>query len=139
MTVAGWVAGTSVSGFISANDYRIAFGLLLVAGGKMVREGTQGEEVMAQRTDMLWLIPLAALSPATSIESLAVGLSFGILQTPVLSLAFIIGIVGGAISSASVMPGEQPEDIMGNRMEFLGGLIRILIGMRILAEHVVFQ
>jgi len=81
----------------------------------MVREGMQGEEVMAHRTDMLRLIPLAALSLATSIDSLAVGrLIFGILQTPVLFLAFIIGIVCGAISFAGVMLGEQPEDRLGN-------------------------
>ena len=82
---------------------------------------------MAQRTDMLRLIPLAALSPATCIESLAVGLTFGILQTPILSLVIIIWVVGGAISSAGVMLGEQPEDIMGHRMEILGGLNLILM------------
>lgn len=138
MTVAGWVTGTSVVGFISAYDHWIAFVLLLVVGVKMVREGMQGEEEMVQRTDMLRLTPLAVLSLATSIDSLAVGLSFGILQTPVLILAFIIGIVCGAISFAGVMLGEQLEDILGNKMEILGGLILILIGIRILAEHVFF-
>ena len=138
MTVAGWVAGTSVVGFISAYDHWLAFVVLLVVGGKLVREGMQGQEEMTQRTGMMQLIPLVAFSLATSIDSLAVGLSFGILQTPVLFLALIIGIVCGALSFTGVMLSEQLEDILGNKMVILGGLILILTGVRILTEHVFF-
>ena len=67
MTLAGWVAGTSVVGFISADDHWMAFVLLLVVGGKMMREGMQGEEEMARTNRMLRFIPLgrSPLLPAS--------------------------------------------------------------------------
>jgi putative Mn2+ efflux pump MntP len=136
MTVLGWVAGISVIGFISAYDHWIAFILLLVVGGKMLREGISGEVEKAPH-DILRIFPLIALSLATSIDALAVGVSFGVLRNAVLIPSLIIGIVCSAISFAGVMLGEQLEDILGNRMEIAGGLILILIGVRILAEHLV--
>jgi len=137
MTLAGWMAGTSIVGFISAYYHRIAFILLLVVGGKMMLGGIQGEEETA-RTDTFQLKPLVALSLATSIDALAVGLSFGILRTPVIVPALIIGIVCCGISFAGVMLGEQLEEHLGNKMEIVGGLILILIGVKILAEHMFF-
>lgn len=137
MTVLGWVAGISVIGFISAYDHWIAFILLLVIGGKMTWEGIQGDEEEAH-TDLFRVIPLVALSLVTSIDALAVGVTFGVLRTAVLIPALIIGIVCGAISFAGVMLGEQLEDLLGNRMEIAGGLILILIGVKVLMEHVFF-
>lgn len=134
MTVLGWAAGISLIGFISAYDHWIACILLLVIGGKMIGEGLQGKEEEAH-IDILRIIPVVALSLATSIDALAIGVSFGVLRTAVLIPALIIGIVCGAISFAGVMLGEQLEDILGNRMEIIGGLILILIGVKILAEH----
>jgi manganese efflux pump family protein len=134
MTVLGWAAGISVLGFISVYDHWIAFILLLVIGGKMISEGIDGEEEKAP-IDVLRLFPLMALSLATSIDALAVGVSFGILRNAVLIPALIIGIVCGVISFAGVMLGEQLEDLLGNKMEIIGGLILILIGVKILVEH----
>jgi len=136
MTVLGWVAGISVIGFISAYDHWIAFILLLVVGGKMIWEGMQGEEEEAH-TDIFRFLPLVVLSLATSIDALAVGVSFGVLRTAVLAPALMIGIVCCAISFAGVMLGEKLEDLLGNRMEIAGGLILILIGVKILAEHLI--
>jgi manganese efflux pump family protein len=136
MTVLGWLAGISVIGFLSAYDHWIAFILLLVVGGKMMWEGVQGEEEEAQ-TDIFRFIPLVMLSLATSIDALAVGVSFGVLRTAVLMPALIIGIVCCAISFAGVVLGEKLEDLLGNRMEIAGGLILILMGVRILAEHLI--
>jgi manganese efflux pump family protein len=134
MTVLGWAAGFSVIGLISAYDHWIAFILLLVVGAKMMWEGISGEEEEAP-ADILGVFPLVALSVATSIDALAVGVSFGILRTAVMIPALIIGIVCCVISCAGVMLGEKLEDMLGNRMEIAGGLILILIGVRILAEH----
>lgn len=134
ITVLGRVAGISVIGFISAYDHWIAFILLLVVGGNVMGEGLQGEE-KESRTDILRIVPLIALSLVTSINALTVGISFGVLLTAVLVPALIIGIVCGSISFAGVMLGEQLEDIPGNKMEIAGGLILILISVKILAEH----
>jgi len=76
MTVLGWVAGISLIRLISAYDHWIAFILLLVVGGKMMWEGMKGGEDEAC-ADILRIIPLMALSLATSIDALAVGVSFG--------------------------------------------------------------
>jgi putative Mn2+ efflux pump MntP len=134
MTVIGWMAGSSVIGFISAYDHWIAFILLAIVGGKMIRDGIYGEEDEAH-IEVVRLVPVIVLSMATSIDALAVGVSFGVLQTAVLVPSIIIGIVCFMISFAGVMLGERLEDILGNKMEILGGLILILIGINILAEH----
>jgi putative Mn2+ efflux pump MntP len=134
MTVVGWFAGSSVIGLISAWDHWIAFILLDIVGGKMMWEGVRGSEEEAP-IDAIQLVPVIILSLATSIDALAVGVSFGVLQTAVLIPALIIGVVCFAISFAGVMLGERLEDLLGNKMEILGGLIIILIGINILAGH----
>jgi len=135
MTFIGWLAGSSVIVFISAYDHWIAFILLAIVGGKMIWEGVRGDEEEAH-IEAIQLVPVIVLSLATSIDALAVGVSFGVLQTSVLIPAIIIGLVCFAISFAGVMLGERLEDILGNKMEIIGGLILILIGFNILAGHV---
>ncbi len=134
MTFVGWLAGSSVIGLISAYDHWIAFILLAIVGGKMIWEGVRGGEEEAH-IEAIQLVPVIVLSLATSIDALAVGVSFGVLQTAVLIPAIIIGLVCFLISFAGVMLGERLEDILGNRMEIIGGIILILIGINILAGH----
>ena len=134
MTVTGWLAGSSIIGFISAYDHWIAFILLAIVGGKMIWEGVRGEEEEAH-IEVIQFVPVIILSLATSIDALAVGVSFGVLQIAVLIPAIIIGIVCFLISFAGVILGERLEDILGNKMEIIGGLILILIGINILAGH----
>lgn len=134
MTAIGWLAGSSVIGLISAYDHWIAFILLAIVGGKMIWEGIRGGEEEAH-IEVVQLVPVIVLSLATSIDALAVGVSFGVLQTAVLIPAIIIGAVCFIISFAGVMLGERLEYILGNKMEIIGGLILILIGINILAGH----
>ncbi len=134
MTAIGWLAGSSVIGLISAYDHWVAFILLAIVGGKMMWEGIHGGEEDAH-TEVLHLVPVIVLSFATSIDALAVGISFGVLQTAILVPALIIGIVCFVISLAGVLLGERLEDILGSKMEIIGGLILILIGINILAGH----
>jgi putative Mn2+ efflux pump MntP len=136
MTVIGWVAGVSLIGFISAYDHWIAFVLLAIVGGKMIREGGRGDKDEAP-LEGIRIVPLIVLSVATSIDALAVGVSFGVLQTAVLIPALIISIVCFGISFAGVMLGERLETFLGNKMEIFGGIILILIGLRILYEHTI--
>ncbi|MEI7855975.1 MAG: manganese efflux pump MntP family protein [Methanomicrobiales archaeon] len=134
MTVIGWLAGSSLIGLISAYDHWIAFILLAIVGGKMMWEGVRGGEEEAH-IEVVQLVPVIVLSFATSIDALAVGVSFGVLQSAILFPALIIGIVCFAISFAGVMLGERLEDILGSKMEIIGGLILILIGLNVLAGH----
>jgi putative Mn2+ efflux pump MntP len=134
MTVIGWAAGVSLIGLISAYDHWVAFILLAIVGGNMIREGIGGNEDEAP-IEKIRFVPVIVLSFATSIDALAVGISFGILQTAVLIPAFIIGVVCFLISFAGVMSGKRLEILLGNKMEIFGGIILILIGLRILFEH----
>jgi manganese efflux pump family protein len=136
MTVAGWAAGVSLIGLISAYDHWVAFILLAIVGGKMILEGVdeKEEEVPIER---IRLVPVILLSFATSIDALAVGISFGVLQTAVMIPALIIGIVCFGISFAGVMLGKRLESVLGNKMEIFGGVILILIGLRILYGHMI--
>ena len=136
MTVIGWVTGVSLLGLMSAYDHWVAFILLTIVGGKMIREGLQEGKEEAH-IEGIRIVPVIVLSLATSIDALAVGVSFGVLQTAVLVPALIIGIVCFVISFAGVMLGEQLETILGNKMEIFGGVILVLIGLRILYEHTI--
>lgn len=134
MTLSGWVAGSTLVGLISAYDHWIAFLLLAIIGVKMIVEGIRGEEDKPH-FEVVQLVPIVILSVATSIDALAVGVSFGVLQAAVLLPAIIIGAVAFIVSFSGVMLGERLEDILGNKMEIAGGVILILIGTRILVQH----
>ena len=136
MTIIGWTAGVSLIGLISAYDHWVAFILLAIVGGKMILEGIKGSEDEAP-IEKIRIVPVIVLSFATSIDALAVGISFGVLQTAVLVPALIIGVVCFGISFAGVMLGERLESFLGNKMEIFGGVILILIGLRILTEHMI--
>jgi putative Mn2+ efflux pump MntP len=134
MTLAGWVAGSTLIGLISAYDHWIAFLLLAVIGIKMMVEGIRGEEDKAP-IETIRFVPVIILSVATSIDALAVGVSFGVLRTAVLIPAIIIGVVAFIVSFAGVMLGERLEILLGNKTEIAGGVILIIIGTRILVQH----
>jgi putative Mn2+ efflux pump MntP len=134
MTLAGWLAGSTLVGLISAYDHWIAFLLLAIIGVKMIAEGIRGEEDKPH-FEAIRFVPVIILSVATSIDALAVGVSFGVLQSAVLIPAIIIGAVAFIVSFAGVMLGERLEDLLGNKTEIAGGVILILIGTRILFQH----
>jgi putative Mn2+ efflux pump MntP len=136
MTLLGWGAGVSIIILISAYDHWVAFILLAIVGGKMVWEGISGED-QEEPVESIRFYPLIVLSIATSIDALAVGVSFGVLQAAILLPAFIIGIVCFGISFAGGMLGKRLEKVLGNKMEILGGFILILIGVKILYEHMI--
>ena len=102
----------------------------------MILEGIRGSEDEAP-IERIRIVPLIVLSFATSIDALAVGISFGVLQTAVFIPALTIGVVCFGISFAGVMLGERLESFLGNKMEIFGGIILILIGLRILTEHMI--
>ncbi len=136
MTLIGWGTGVSFILLISVYDHWIAFILLAIVGGKMVWEGISGVD-QKDPLESLRFFPLIVPSVATSIDALAAGVSFGVLQVAILIPACIIGIVCSGISFAGVMLGERLEALLGNKMEILGGIILIIIGIKILYEHMI--
>ena len=135
MIVIGWLAGRTVVDFISAYDHWLAFGLLAFIGGKMVWESFHEEdEEKVEKNINSWLT-LLALSIATSIDSLAVGLSFAFLATDILLAAITVGVTAFIITGIAQLIGNKVGSIVGKRAEIVGGLILIGIGIKILLEH----
>jgi manganese efflux pump family protein len=135
MPIAGYFAGNGIEQYISSFDHWIALALLSFIGIKMIRESfSDGEERMAE--DPSRGSALIMLSVATSIDALAVGFSMGILARPILIPSIIIGVVCAAFSLLGIFLGKRVGKKLGRRVERLGGLILIGIGIKIFIEHI---
>jgi len=134
MPVVGWLAGLSVEQWISGVDHWVAFGLLVAIGGHMLYEAFRGDEERSVR-DPTRGASLVVLSVATSIDALAVGLSLALLGTDIWYPAVIIGVVAFAFTAAGLHLGSRFGARLGKRVEALGGVILIGIGVRILLDH----
>ncbi len=132
----GWVAGHAVHKNIPAFDNWAAFGLLAFVGCKMIW-GARPQESEAHRSsyDPTSGWNLVMLSFATSVDALAVGLSLAFISSGIVMPALIIGLVAAAFTCTGMLLGRQLGLRWGKRVEIVGGLILIVIGMRILVEH----
>ena len=138
MPLLGWLLGSSVSQYIEAVDHWVAFGLLAVIGGKMAWESLRrgcGEEDEAPPD--LSARRLCVLAISTSIDALAVGLSFSLLNINVWGPSTLIGVVCAVITALGLLAGKglAHADIFGRRAELVGGCVLIGIGLKILYEH----
>ena len=133
MPVVGWAAGLTVREHIEAYDHWIAFTLLAFVGGKMVIDAFGHED--SERDDPTRGWKLVVVSVATSIDALAVGLSLSMLGISIWTPAVVIGIVAGLMSALGIEIGRLASARFGSRMELLGGLVLIGIGVKILVEH----
>jgi putative Mn2+ efflux pump MntP len=136
MPVIGWAAGSAVHRYIAAFDHWVAFGLLVLVGGRMIL-GSVGrhEDEVSPLTDPTSGWPLVLLSVATSIDALAVGLSLAMIGATILVPAVVIGLVAAAFTTAGMLLGRRIGSAWGKRVEVTGGLILIGIGVKILVEH----
>lgn len=132
MPLLGWVAGLSIVDFISDFDHWIAFGLLSLIGLRMIYESVseQSKKVVNSSSFKVLLI----LSMATSIDALAVGLSLSFLETSIVTPAIMIGIITFSLSFLGVFLGKKFGSYF-ERIGVLGGIILIVIALRILIEH----
>lgn len=135
MPVLGWLAGLSVQRWIADYDHWIAFGLLGFIGGKMIREALQDEDDGVPRSDPTRGWNLVMLSVATSIDALAVGLTLAMLGIGIATPAAVIGLVCAALTLVGMLLGRRVSLLWGQRVEILGGLVLIGIGIKILLEH----
>jgi putative Mn2+ efflux pump MntP len=135
MPIIGWLAGRTVSEYIEPVDHWIAFGLLAFIGGKMVYEALKKQDEDAEVCDPTKGWRLVMLSIATSIDALAVGLSLALLGVSIWYPALVIGIVAGVLTVVGMELGKRFGALLGRRMEIVGGIILIGIGVKILIEH----
>ncbi len=136
MLVLGWLAGQILVEFIGRFDHWLAFALLAFIGGKMVWESLRKEdEEKEKKTDFTKGLLLLTLSIATSIDSLAVGLSFAFLDVKIAMASLVIGLAAFLITLIGILIGKKTGKLIGERAELVGGLILIGIGLRILLTH----
>jgi len=134
MPVIGFLAGLGLIDYIAAYDHWVAFALLFFVGGKMIYESFKLEAVERNR-DPSNLLVLLALSFATSIDALAVGITLSLLKTPILLAVTIIGLVTFVLSYGGVALGKRFGHFFESKIEIVGGLILIAIGVKIVIEH----
>lgn len=137
MPVLGWVLGSSVRTYIEAVDHWIAFGLLALIGLNMIRESMSEEEEDGEGELTAKVLVLQAI--ATSIDALAIGISFAVLQVNILQAAVIIGIVAFVFSFVGGVLGKSIGGLLQGKAELIGGAVLILIGCKILIEHLFFM
>ncbi len=140
MPVIGWGLGLSVRSWIEAWDHWIAFGLLLFVGLNMLREAFFSDEEEGQSGDPSRGAALFLLAVATSIDAMAVGLSFSMAGISVWMPSVVIGLVCAALTSLGVKLGSAlgRSELLGGKAAVLGALVLIGIGVKILHEHGVF-
>ncbi|MHC4800052.1 MAG: manganese efflux pump MntP [Planctomycetota bacterium] len=136
MPVIGWLAGMSMRGFIAGVDHWIAFGLLSFVGSKMIYEAIK-IEADEKVINPLNLYVLLMLSVATSIDALAVGVSFAFLKISIATPIIVIGIVTFLLSYFGTFIGNRLGHFFERKIEIVGGLILIGIGTKIMVEHLV--
>ena len=136
MPVIGYVAGSAFYDLISDYDHWIAFILLFLIGVNMIREALSDEEEGVD--DDLGFRTMLLLAIATSIDALAIGISYAFLNVNIASLCLSIGIITFIICFLGVMIGKFLGPIFKNYSQIIGGIILILIGINILNEHTNF-
>lgn len=136
MPIIGYVAGSLFAGYISHIDHWIAFILLSFIGIKMIGESTflkkENEEPEENTESLMVLLTLAV---ATSIDALAVGITFSLLDVQIIFCAAMIGIVTFVLSLLGVFAGYRFGSLFSDKIEIFGGAVLIGIGLKILAEH----
>jgi putative Mn2+ efflux pump MntP len=135
MPVLGWLAGRTVVEYIADYDHWVAFGLLAIVAGRMLWEAFRPGEREGKEVDVSRGLLLLTLSIATSIDALAVGLSFGFLKVSIAVASPTIGIVAFIVTAVGFLLGRKAGGLIGKRAEAIGGIILLAIAFRILLSH----
>ncbi|MDR1563933.1 MAG: manganese efflux pump MntP family protein [Oscillospiraceae bacterium] len=138
MPLIGWFLGNSLKTYIVAVDHWIVFGLLLALGAKMIWDALKGEDEAAAANsceERLNLKELTVMAIATSIDALAVGITLAFLKVNMLLSVSVIGIVTFVISALGVLIGNKFGAKYQKPATVTGGAVLILIGVKILLEH----
>ncbi len=135
MPLLGWLAGRTVVDYIGNYDHWVAFALLTLIGGHMIWESFRSVSEHRKEVDITKGLLLLTLAVATSIDALAVGLSFAFLRVNMAVASLTIGTVAFVVTTTGFMIGQKAGKLLGKRAEAIGGLILLGIGLRILLSH----
>lgn len=133
MPFLGWLLGVRFQSIITHVDHWVAFVLLGLIGANMIRESLSSEEEQVEAS-FVWraMLPMAV---ATSIDALTVGITFAFLNVPILPAVALIGVTTFLLSAVGVRAGGVVGMRGKKRAELLGGAVLILMGLKILVEH----
>jgi putative Mn2+ efflux pump MntP len=136
LLVTGYFLGSLISDFMKAADHWVALILLTFLGVRMITEGlkTKGSEEVRDYSKFLTILTLAV---GTSIDAFAVGISFALLKIKIWYPAVIIGTVTFLASMIAIRIGKSAGNRLGGKAEIIGGIILVLIGIKIFLEHMV--
>lgn len=134
MTFLGWLAGSQIANFIAGFDHWVAFVLLAFVGVRMIRSGLS-PDAESHPIDPSRGMTLVILSVATSLDALAVGLSLALIDGNILISSLVIGLISLILSLLGSNFGNRLGMRFGKRMEIIGGLLLIGIGLRVLFTH----
>ncbi|MCH4896476.1 manganese efflux pump [Marinilabiliaceae bacterium JC040] len=138
LPILGWIAGKTIDVYVKEIDHWIAFVLLSFIGGKMLYESFQNKsEVQKEKRFSYSLIITQSI--ATSIDAFAVGISFAFIYSSLVLPSIVISLVTFSFAYIGIRLGSKCEKYLGNFVEKLGGIILILLGTKILIEHLYFQ
>jgi manganese efflux pump family protein len=134
LTVAGYFLGSIISNALKATDHWIALGLLAFLGIKMIIEGLK--KTKDEKTkDFSSTVILLTIALGTSIDAFAVGISFALLDVKIWESGTLIGAVTFLASMTAIRIGKSAGERLGNKVEIIGGLLLIAIGIKIFLEH----
>ncbi len=132
MPLLGFLLGRRFGPLITAYDHWVAFGLLVLIGARMIRESLNHEAPLDASFAPRAMFPLAV---ATSIDALAVGVTLGFLEAPIVHAVLLIGAVTFVVSAIGLAAGGRLGERYKSRAELAGGLILIALGVKVVVEH----
>lgn len=136
MPFGGWLIGNSLGPHIQAWDHWVIFILLSCIGAKMLWEGRRANTGKPERgADVFATRVMFALAIATSLDALAAGITLPLIDAPLVLSLVTIGVITAALSALGLFAGRKFGAMLGPRLDALGGLVLIGLGLKILVEH----
>lgn len=136
MPALGWLGGTGIYRWVSPVDHWIAFGLLLFVGGRMIHEARSDED---EKCPAFTVKSIFMLAIATSLDALSIGLTYAMLERPILLPACIFIVITTLCSALAGVFGNKLSSKFGKHATLVGGIVLILIGLKIIIEHLFFN
>ena len=134
MPVLGWIAGIQLEHFISSIAPWVAFIILSAIGFKMIYESLTSDEEEKLKKAKFSFKELTLLAVATSIDAFAVGVTFAILNTPILVPIILIGLTAFIFSEIGIVIGKKLGQFFGDKFEIIGGIVLVFLGLKILLD-----
>ena len=139
MPLIGYFTGTLFAERIQNFDHWIAFALLGVIGGKMIKEGLSNDDDKEEHENKFLFVNMLILAVATSIDAMAVGITFAFFKINIFAAIAIIGLTTFCLSMCGVKIGNVFGEKFKSKAEIFGGIVLVALGFKILLEHLFFS